>query len=361
MSTFKVTVEKLVVEPHPNADRLELAQVGLYRAVVPKGEYRTGDYAVYIPEQAVLPPELIEELGLTGKLAGKDANRVKAVRLRGAVSQGVVCRPKALGTEPEDWAVGPAPGLDYAVALGITKWTPEIPAHMSGKVIPAPELIRWPDIENLKRYPDIFSPGEQVVATEKIHGTCCLVTYVKDGGQVFVSSKGFGERNLALEEDTTNLYWRAVISYELGAALVDIAEDHAYSAVALFGEVYGQGVQDLHYGKAAGRNETLGFVAFDIAAVDSAGKHWLDADVFDDFATQYDIPTAPVLHVGPFDLEKLTEIASGPTVLGSGAHIREGIVIRPITEQHSDVTGGRKIAKLVSDAYLLRKGGTEFE
>jgi hypothetical protein len=34
MSTFKVTVEKLRVYPHPNADLLELAEVGLYRAVV---------------------------------------------------------------------------------------------------------------------------------------------------------------------------------------------------------------------------------------------------------------------------------------------------------------------------------------
>lgn len=53
MSTLRVTVERLIVEPHPNADRLELAQVGLYRAVVGKDEYATGDYAVYIPEQAI--------------------------------------------------------------------------------------------------------------------------------------------------------------------------------------------------------------------------------------------------------------------------------------------------------------------
>ena len=75
MSTFKVTAEKLVIHPHPNADALELAQMGLYRAVVPKGVYKTGDYAVYIPEQAVLPDDLIEELGLTGRLAGEDRIR----------------------------------------------------------------------------------------------------------------------------------------------------------------------------------------------------------------------------------------------------------------------------------------------
>lgn len=96
MSTPRVTAETLIIHAHPNADALELAQVGLYRAVVAKGAYRTGDIAFYIPEQAVLPPALIEELGLTGRPAGRAADRVKAVRLRGELSQGIVCRPRTL-------------------------------------------------------------------------------------------------------------------------------------------------------------------------------------------------------------------------------------------------------------------------
>ena len=71
MSTLRVTAEVLTVHEHPNADALELAQVGLYRAVVAKGAYRTGDAAVYIPEQSVLPAGLIEELGLTGTAGGR--------------------------------------------------------------------------------------------------------------------------------------------------------------------------------------------------------------------------------------------------------------------------------------------------
>ena len=96
MSTFAVKVVPITIEPHPNADALELARVGDYRAVVKKGEFHSGDLVAYIPEGAVLPPELIEHMGLTGRLAGKDANRVKAVRLRGALSQGLclACRPE---------------------------------------------------------------------------------------------------------------------------------------------------------------------------------------------------------------------------------------------------------------------------
>jgi RNA ligase (TIGR02306 family) len=79
VSSLRVTIEQLTIHEHPNADALELAQVGLYRAVVAKGAYRTGDFALYIPEQAVLPVDLIEELGLTGRLSGKEKNRVKAI------------------------------------------------------------------------------------------------------------------------------------------------------------------------------------------------------------------------------------------------------------------------------------------
>src|SRR5581483_11604494 len=88
MSTFKVTAEKLTIHEHPNADALELAQVGLYRAVVVKGRYQTGDWAIYVPEQAVLPQELIDELGLANYLSGRDHNRVVPVKLRGQLSKG---------------------------------------------------------------------------------------------------------------------------------------------------------------------------------------------------------------------------------------------------------------------------------
>lgn len=362
MSTFKVTAEKLTIEPHPNADRLELAQVGLYRAVVGKGEFRSGEFALYVPEQAILPDELIEELGLTGKLAGKEKNRVKAVKLRGAVSQGIVCRPSICNMyRPADWVHYHESGRDFAEVLGVTKWVPEIPTHMNGKVIPAPDLIRWIDIENLKRYPNIFEEGEEVIGNEKCHGTCLCISLIVSTGELIVSSKGFNAKNLALEEDPSNLYWRAVRQFDLHEKLKELARNTHADSVALFGEVFGAGVQDLHYGKSARNDETLGYVAFDLAANYGGQRTWIDADLFLLAANNLSIPTPPVLYSGPFNLEKLAEVASGLTVLGEGAHIREGIVIRPIREGYSDVLGGRKIAKLVSDDYVLRQGGTEYE
>lgn len=360
MSTLRVTAEVLTVHEHPNADALELAQVGLYRAVVAKGAFRTGETAVYIPEQSVLPADLIEELGLTGRLAGSDADRVRAVRLRGELSQGIVCRPKALADV--DLAQAALDGTDFAERLGIVKWVPPIPPTMNGDVASAPDLLPWVDIENIQRFPGIFEPGEAVVLTEKLHGSACLLTYCREaeGGRVQVSSKGFGAKSLALKEDPRNLYWRAVRGHGVPEAAARLAERLGARRVGIFGEVYGAGVQDLTYG-ADGRRETLGYAVFDVSAEIDGTVRWLDAA---ELAQLLDgeLPLVPRLDEGPYDVERVLEVASGrETVSGSGLHLREGVVIRPAVERYSAVTGGRAIAKAVSPAYLTRKGGTEYE
>ncbi|RRQ78662.1 RNA ligase (ATP) [Streptomyces griseofuscus] len=354
MSTLRVTAEVLTVHEHPNADALELAQVGLYRAVVAKGAFRSGEVALYIPEQAVLPDELIEELGLTGRLAGSAANRVRAVRLRGELSQGLVCRPKAL--DGVDLAAAAALGTDFAERLGITKWVPPIPPTMNGEVEPASELLPWVDIENIQRHPDIFAPGEPVVLTEKLHGSACLLTYVADEVRVYVSSKGFGARSLALKEDPRNLYWRAVHAHGVPEVAARLAERLGARRIGVFGEVYGAGVQDLTYG-ADGRRETLGYAVFDVSAEIEGTVRWLDTAVLDG-----GLPVVPRLYEGPYDIDRVLSVASGrETVSGRELHLREGVVIRPAGERYSPVTGGRAIAKAVSPAYLTRKGGTEYE
>lgn len=384
MSEFKVTIEQVKVFPHPNADRLELAQVGLYRSVIAKGQFEDGDYALYIPEQAVLPPELIEELGLTGKLAGSEKNRVKAVRLRGELSQGIVCRPKAanlvwdcacetgVGEGCQGCAAYAGDCLtDFADQLGITKWVPQVPESMAGEVEAAPNLLRWADIENIKRYPDMFAPGEEVVATEKVHGVCFLLTYDVAEGAVWMSSKGMGGKNLAFKESDTNLYWRAAKKCKLPLLAAALADRFDAERIGLYGEVYGNGVQDLHYGADASQDGTLGFALFDVAIQPAHGaQEFLDANLWDgaveraaNQAALTRVPLAPVLYRGPYDYELLAKMAEGKeTVSGQELHLREGLVVRPAYEARSELTGGRKIAKFVSEAYILRGGpATEYE
>ena len=186
MATFECKVYELTIEEHPNADALELARVGDYLAIVGKGQFKTGDLGVYIPEAAIVPEWILEELNLVGKLAGKEKNRVKAMKLRGILSQGLIF---PVEREVPEKAIADAmlflgddgklhhqvvhEGMDVTEQLGITKYEPPIPSGMSGEVFNAFGYTINFDIENIKKYPDVLEEGEQISITEKLHGTWC--------------------------------------------------------------------------------------------------------------------------------------------------------------------------------------------
>jgi len=357
VSTLRVTAERLVVHRHPRTDTLEVAQIGLYRSVVEAGAFRTGDVAVYLPEGSVLPRELIAELGLADKLAGPNHDRVKAVLLHGELSQGIVCRPSSLSNV--DLAAAAADGRDLAGQLGVTKWVPPIPPHLTGTLRPAPDLLPLPEIENIRRYPDLFRPGERVVVTEKVHGTACLLSHLTATNEVLVSSKRYGARRTAIRPTESNLYWRAIRSFEVAEFAADLAKGFRATRVGIFGEVYGRGIQDLCYGTDA--TERPGYALFDIAVEVAGGVRWLDPA---DIVTICDgrLPTVPVLFEGAYDADHVMALAEGTeAVSGLTVHLREGVVVRPAIGRFSTLTSGRAIGKLLSAAYLTRRDGTEYE
>lgn len=178
MAEFECRVYKLEILPHPNADAIDLAKVGDYLSIVRKGEFNTGDLGVYIPEAAICPDWLVTELGLEGKLAGSKHNRVKAIKLRGILSQGLIYpvhyHPREDGDRYEisingKWLIVKE-GQDVTEELGIIKWSPPIPVHMAGEVWNAHGMTLKYDVENFKKYPNVLNEGEHVVMTEKIHG-----------------------------------------------------------------------------------------------------------------------------------------------------------------------------------------------
>lgn len=362
MAHFSVNVVPVTIEPHHNADALEIARIGGYRSVVRKGEYQTGDLVAYIPEQAIVPAPILEELGLVGRLAGKARNRVKALRLRGVLSQGL-CYPARPG-----WRAG----QDVAAELGIIKYEPPVPASMSGAVYAAglDRTLRY-DIENFKRYPNTFTPGEEVVFTEKIHGTWAQLGWVTEAmadpehGRLVVSSKGIAARGLAFMPEAAdnehNLYLRAARQLDIGARIARyFAAAIQTEPVFVLGEVFGSGIQDLGYGANSRRTEGLGFRVFDIYVGRPGHGRYLDDDALEAAVAGMGLARVPVVYRGPFSTEALDAHTRGPeTVSGQALHLREGVVIRPVKER-STLELGRAQLKSVSEDYLLRKGGTEF-
>ena len=350
MATFESRVHALRIEPHPNADRLELAAIGGYRCVVGKGSFTDGDLAAYIPEGAVCPDWLIAELGLEGKLAGSRKNRVKAVKLRGALSQGLVypVRDGMIRGRPV------AEGDTVTDLLELVKYEPPIPIAMQGEVRAVHGATLHYDVENVKKYPDELHEGEPVVITEKLHGSWCCLGWHPDHGPI-VTSKGMSDRGMALilnEANDKNLYvrtWRAFeAAFETARARLAGTEQPFY----VLGEVYGRGVQDLHYDEP-----NPAFRVFD-AYVGKPGRgRYLSSNEIEESLGDL-FPLVPVLYRGPFSTAVMLERTDGATALG-GKHVREGVVVKPAAERES-AEFGRVILKSVSGDYLTRKGGTEY-
>ncbi len=360
---------RLVIEPHDNADALELAAVGGYRAVVQKGRFETGELAVYVPEGSIVPAYLQERLGVEGRLAGSRKDRVKAVRLRGVLSQGLVVPLESGPDGPTltNEAGEPAvvrEGDDLAAFLGVEKYVPPVPDAMVGAVWAAGQdrTLAY-DVENIKRWPGVLAPGEPVVMTEKVHGTLlgCGVMPASlahpEHGRAVVFSKGLGAKGIAfdLREGARNVYARVVRDQRLVEAIESaFADELQDQPVFVLGEVFGAGVQDLTYGG------DVSFRVFDVYVGRRSDGSYLDDERLDRACERMGLARVPVVYRGPFSEAALADHTSGAeTVSGGGAHLREGVVVRPTTERE-DAGLGRVQLKSVSDDYLTRKGGTEY-
>lgn len=373
MSSFEVKVYKIKIEPHPNADQIELARIGDYLSIVGKGEYVDGDLCVYIPEASLVPELVLKHIGLwdnennKGKLAGSLGNRVKAKKLRGIVSQGLIYPVEAVipnkgisnGMVYFDHLGNPHHQViheeqDVADILGITKYEPPIPISLRGEVWAAFGHCVNYDIENVKRYNSILKEGEEVVFTEKLHGTFCAFGFNTEGEKI-IHSKGLGSQGFAFkttEENKDNVYVKTTLPF----LEVNYYNTEFPDGILLMGEIFGP-IQDLSYGF-----KTPEFRLFDVYVGKPSQGRYLNFWEKREFAERWDIKMVPVLYVGPYNREVMVQYTNGmETLSGKALHIREGLVITPI-EERQDMLIGRVILKSVSDDYLLRKNknATEF-
>jgi RNA ligase (TIGR02306 family) len=435
-------VEK--VENHPNASKLKIATVKGWKTCIKydpetdRCQFQEGDLCIYFPPDSVLNPKVYHDrLGIGNYLkplpknsdgTPSDLKRVAATRLRGIASFGVIVNLDESWGDDLNWAVG----TNVAEHFGVTKYEPPPENVMGDAESPHIRFHTYTSIEHYANYPDSFNEGEEVVITEKIHGSNSRVGIVLDSdsegnadwiwcaGSHSVRRKEFQRiqtrfkvSNLieggivkdtpsvgdVLHDAKTNKFWKVeeIISpneksnepeYKVQVQLVDKNHDYVQerssfwfpltenmknlildirnnfsmdfettNSIVVYGEIYGNGVQDMKYGLNA-----RGFRAFDI----SVNNKYLDYDDQVNYFNKHNIETAPILYRGSFSVEKLSELTSGPTTLCSPELAgpfkgREGVVMKPVKEKHyCSILNGRKIVKSVSADYISRENGTEF-
>jgi RNA ligase (TIGR02306 family) len=236
---------------HSNADSLELAQIRGWQVVTRKGEFQPGEKVVYFEIDSWIPTAIAPFLS-KGKeprvFEGISGERLRTIKLRGKISQGLILPISILGdVDADDLVVGD----DVTDALGILKWEAPIPTALQGQVAGSfPHFIKKTDQERVQNiFADmqlVDSQGTQWVVEEKLDGSSCTiyVNFKRDVAEGYYEV-GVCSRNLELkinEENANNAYIKAATE---AGYLVNMFKLNL--SFAIQAELCGPGIQGNRY------------------------------------------------------------------------------------------------------------------
>ena len=263
------------IKPIANADSLELAIIDGWEVVINKKEnLKANDLVVYFEIDAILPERPEFEFLRSKKF------RIRTIKLRGQVSQGLVMPllilpsghkaklgddvTEILGVKKHnDEDVKPIetkkPKNKFVKLLTRFKWFRDLQKRLKGKDKTAfPSWIKKTDeprIQNLSiAFEDWKRHNYAFDVTEKIDG--CSATYYLDGrhlrGKAFEKPHkyefGVASRNRSLPKSDDSAYWTVAVEYKLREAMEFIATHTHAKTVVIQGEIIGEKIQGNKYG-----------------------------------------------------------------------------------------------------------------
>eukprot|EP01027_Heterolobosea_sp_BB2_P018636 GEZU01026223.1.p1 GENE.GEZU01026223.1~~GEZU01026223.1.p1 ORF type:complete len:282 (+),score=59.14 GEZU01026223.1:56-901(+) len=262
-------------------------------------------------------------------------------------------------------------GDDVSDILGVTRYVPPVPTQpgeQNEEAPPAPADLQQAskttttqqkqqrqegetdeggipvyDVETWHRYGALFTEGEQVSITEKIHGANSRFHFSQANNRMYCGSrthwKKFAPQSI----------WWACLKQNPWIEKFCKANPN----LIVYGEVYGA-VQDLTYGCKKGQYKFSAFDLYDWHQQRFLSWNEVKTKYLPDAANS-GLVWAPLLYEGPYNAVEARKLADGTTEVphAKGLHIREGIVVKPV-EERSDPEIGRVVLKIVSDQYLLK-------
>ena len=230
------------IQPIDGADMIELAIVDGWKVVVAKNVvHKVGDMVIYCEIDSFLPvKEEFEFLRKSSykKMGDQEGFRLKTIKLRGQVSQGLILPIHVL---PLLEMVHE--GQDVTEMLGIVKYEPPIPAELAGKVKGLfPSFIWKTDeerVQNLASEYELYKTknkdGMKFYVTEKLDGSSA--TYYFNNNEFGVCS-----RNLELLETEGNTFWKVARELDIENKLRNLGYN-----ICIQGELIGEGIQGNPY------------------------------------------------------------------------------------------------------------------
>ena len=337
------TIRKIAeLRPIEGADKIELAIVDGWQVVVAKDvEHMVGDTVVYCEIDSFLPiREEFEFLRKSSykKMGDQEGFRLKTIKLRGQVSQGLILPISVVPITQFATALNLPEGMDVTEMLGIVKYEPPIPAELAGKVKGGfPSFLHKTDeerVQNLvKEYGEWrFTSKHLFYVTEKLDGSSSTY-YINDG--VF----GVCSRNLELLETEGNTFWKVARELDLENKMKSLGKN-----VCFQGELIGEGIQGNPY-KIKGHTVRF-YTGFNI---DKQTR--IPFMEFASLLTELNLQYVPVLNqeygfLFPDSVEDMLKYAEGKSALNPNTE-REGVVVRSMD--------GTISFKAISNKFLLEE------
>ena len=357
------SIQRIVeIRPIEGADAIEVARVLGWDVVVKKGEFQVGDLAVYFEIDSFLPRreewKFLEKSSLR-KMGEKEGLRLKTIKLRGQISQGLLLPVTSLFERNEEdptlweytinnsvynedelvvefktqiWDL--EEGDDLTEMLGIVKWDPPVPANLAGVVRGNfPSFIRKTDQDRIQ---NCFGKLKN-----KWIDHVWEVTVKMDGSSFtsYLNGENFGvcSRNMDLAESEENSFWQIARKYDLENKLKALGRN-----IAIQGELCGPGIQ-----KNFEQLQEIDMFVFDIFDIDT--QSYLSAPDRYEIVQQLGLNHTPIVHQScemdtTVTLQQILDSAEGPSLYRQN---REGIVFKSLTDPNVSF-------KAISNSYLLK-------
>lgn len=271
------------IRPHPNADLLEIAQVLGWEAIVKKGEYKEGDIIAFLFPDASLPDKPCFSF------YNSKSNRIKTIKLRGFMSQGIVENLEKIGYS------GPIEiGKDIHEELGITKWEAPQPQDLSAAGVYGFGIPKT-DESNYQNFRDL-PYGEICDVTLKIDGqswSALCKLGLDESNMPILEAAAIGGRSFLFKENVENNYKTNEKKYNVLKKLSEYCMNNNIS-LCIRGEQYGLGIQKGDHNPHSKLPLNLAF--FSTWLIDSRQYATKGHPLYIfDLAPKLGLPTVPVL------------------------------------------------------------------
>jgi RNA ligase (TIGR02306 family) len=336
-----VSIQKIAtVNPIPDADSIEYITMENqgWNVVVKKGQFKSGDRCVFHQIDSLVPD--VPQYSFLAKgnhlkksviENGKEVEgyRLKTIKLRGVISQGLALPLSEFPVIPENCVAG----TDVTSLLNVFKYEPPIPVHLSGELRGAyPGFLFVTDENRIQQDISLLDKykGQRFTVTSKIDGTSS--TFLKYENEFRVCG-----HHWEFKESDKNIFWRLAKQYNL--------KDKFPDGYGVQGETAGEGIQ-------SNRLKLKGVDIYAFYVIDIKKSEYLKLDDMKLFVKDLGLKTVPIVDenfILNHTVEDLLKLADSPSPLNPDLP-QEGLVFRLYDSPN-------KISfKVISNAYLLKWG-----